>query len=50
MWPDRVLNSGTLALESDALPPALCGPADWCHITNMTHTVHNIMNDIHVMI
>ena len=27
MWPDRVLNTGPLALESDALPTALRGPA-----------------------
>ena len=27
MWPDRVLNSGPMALESDALPTALRGPA-----------------------
>ena len=27
MWPDRVLNSESLALESDALPTALRGPA-----------------------
>ena len=27
MWPDRVSNSGPLALESDALPTALRGPA-----------------------
>ena len=27
MWPDRVSNPGPLALESDALPIALCGPA-----------------------
>ena len=27
MWPDRVLNPGPLAHESDALPTALCGPA-----------------------
>ena len=28
MWLDRVLNPGPLALESDALPTALRGPAD----------------------
>ena len=28
MWPDRVLNQ-PLALESDALPTALRGPAVW---------------------
>ena len=27
MWPDRVSNPGSLALESDALPTALRGPA-----------------------
>ena len=27
MWPDRVSNLGPLALESDALPTALHGPA-----------------------
>ena len=27
MWPDRVSNSGPLALVSDALPTALRGPA-----------------------
>ena len=27
MWPDRVSNPGPLALESDALPIALRGPA-----------------------
>ena len=27
MWPDRVSNSGLLALVSDALPTALRGPA-----------------------
>ena len=27
MWPDRVLNQGPLALESDPLPTALCGLA-----------------------
>ena len=31
MWPDRILNPGSLTLESDALPTALqtalCGPA-----------------------
>ena len=27
MWPDRVSNMGPLALESDALPTALHGPA-----------------------
>ena len=27
MWPDRVSNPGLLALESDALPTALRGPA-----------------------
>ena len=27
MWPDRVSNPGPLALESDALPTALRGPA-----------------------
>ena len=27
MWPDRVLNPGPLALESEALPTALRGPA-----------------------
>ena len=27
MWPDRVLNPGPLACESDALPTALRGPA-----------------------
>ena len=27
MWPDRVLNPEPLALESNALPTALCGPA-----------------------
>ena len=27
MWPDRVSNQGPLALESDALPTALRGPA-----------------------
>ena len=27
MWPDRVSNPGPLALESDALPIALCSPA-----------------------
>ena len=27
MWPDRVLNPGSLALGSDALPTALRGPA-----------------------
>ena len=26
MWPDRVSNLGPLALESEALPTALCGP------------------------
>ena len=26
MWLDRVSNPGPLALESDALPTALCGP------------------------
>ena len=29
MWPDRVSNPGPLALESDALPTALLGPADF---------------------
>ena len=28
MWPDRLSNPGLLALESDALPTALRGPAD----------------------
>ena len=28
MWLDRVSNWGSLALESDALPTALCGLAD----------------------
>ena len=27
MWPDRVSNPGSLALESEALPTALRGPA-----------------------
>ena len=27
MWPDRVSNLGPLALEADALPTALRGPA-----------------------
>ena len=27
MWPKRVSNRGPLALESDVLPTALCGPA-----------------------
>ena len=27
MWLDRVSNQGSLALESNALPTALCGPA-----------------------
>ena len=27
MWPDRVSNPGPLALESEALPTALRGPA-----------------------
>ena len=27
MWSDRVSTPGPLALESDALPTALCGPA-----------------------
>ena len=27
MWPDRVISPGHLALESDALPTALRGPA-----------------------
>ena len=27
MWPDWVSNPGPLALESDALPTALCGLA-----------------------
>ena len=27
MWPDRISNPGPLALESDALPTALRGPA-----------------------
>ena len=27
MWPDRLSNLGRLALESDALPTVLCGPA-----------------------
>ena len=27
MWPDRVSDLGPLALESDALPTALRGPA-----------------------
>ena len=29
MWPDMVSNPGPLALESDALPTALRGPAVW---------------------
>ena len=29
MWPDRVSNPGPLALESDALPTTLRGPAYW---------------------
>ena len=28
MWPDLVSNMGPLALESDALPTALCSPAN----------------------
>ena len=28
MWPDRVSSPGPLALESDALPTVLRGPAD----------------------
>ena len=27
MWPDRIVNTGPLALESDVLPTGLCGPA-----------------------
>ena len=33
MWPDRVSNSGPLALESDRLPAALCSPASF-HLTD----------------
>ena len=28
VWPDRISNPGPLALESDALPTALRGPAN----------------------
>ena len=34
MWPDRESNPGPLALESDALPTELCGPADDTLIRN----------------
>ena len=27
MWPDWVSNPGSLALKSDVVPTALCGPA-----------------------
>ena len=36
MWPDRVSNPGHLALESDALPTALRGPA----VSAQTHLPH----------
>ena len=29
MWPDRVSNTGSLILESDALPAALYGPSSY---------------------
>ena len=32
MWPDGVSNSEVLALESDALPTALYGPAICIHV------------------
>ena len=32
MWPDRVSNPEPLALESDALPTALRGPANNHHV------------------
>ena len=38
MWPDRVSSSGPLALESDALPTALCGPAICRLYNNIDHT------------
>ena len=34
MWPDRVSNPGPLALESDALPTALCDPVNCIHVGN----------------
>ena len=35
MWPDQVSNLGPLALESDALPPALCGLATATQLSDM---------------
>ena len=39
MWPDRVSNPGSLALESDVLPTALRGPVPgryFCCVSKMT--------------
>ena len=38
MWPDRVSNPGPLALESDALPIALRGPAAGIKSNRTYHT------------
>ena len=35
MWPDMVLNSGPLSLESNAPPSALRGPAGKRNIKNL---------------
>ena len=38
MWPDQVTNPGPLALESDALPTAVRGPAQISMMNGYTHT------------
>ena len=40
MWPDRVSNPGPLALESDALPTALRGPARHTSRKDFAQAVH----------
>ena len=42
MRPDRVLNLGPLALESDALPTALRGPAHSIELT--VRKINNTIN------
>ena len=50
MWPDPVSNPRPLAHESDALPTALCGPADMSVsnplVTCTLNTCVNMVNSL----
>ena len=46
MWPDRVLNRGPLAFESDELPTALCSRLTEIHVVmNLSVSIFYTLDD-----